>query len=227
MSAPWSFSSLDTYERCPYRYKLKHIERIPEPEPKDKDARHRGIEIHKQLEMYVRSERVDLPPEGRFFEPQLVKLRELYSHGKVEVEQTWLFDDKWQPYNGKYWDAWCVIKADVWVNNETTGVIIDHKSGKKFGNEPKHAQQLNLYSLGAFFRYPDMHTIQGEVWYHDANDMLAVTYRRDQAMMFLPRLEARVDTMQNDKYYRPRPSTVNCKYCPYSPRGNGHCPVGV
>lgn len=226
---PWSFSALDTYERCGYRYKLKFIDRIKEPEPtdKDKDARLRGINIHKELELYVTGEIPELPQSARFFGPQMDQLRELYTTGAVEVEGTWLFDKNWQPFDGKFYDAWGVIKADVWVNGGTFGVVIDHKSGKKFGNEPKHAQQLNTYVVGAFFKYPDLHTIEGEVWYHDANDMLRITYRRDQAMAFLPRLEARVNTMLEDTRHRPRPSAVNCKYCPYSPRGTGHCPVGV
>lgn len=226
---PWAYTHLDTYERCPYRYKLRYVERIPEPEPKDdkKDARLRGINMHKELEDYVSLKRDDFPDSARFFEPQLKKLRELYVEGMVEVESTWLFDEKWRPFEGKYHDAWCVIKADIWVNADDTGVVIDHKSGKKFGNEPKHVSQLIMYSIGAFFRYEELHTINGEVWYHDVNDLLPIQYRRDQALTHLPKLEARVEKMMNDPFYRPRPNVMTCKYCPYSPRGNGYCPVGV
>lgn len=224
---PWSFSSLDTYDRCAYRYKLRYIDRIPEPPPGPKDPRARGNEIHSQLEMFVDGRRPDIPAEGKNFQNQLLNLRELYVHGMVELEQQWLFDDKWQTYEGPYKDAWLVIKADVWVNNGDMGVMIDHKSGKKFGNEVKHVQQLGTYTIGAMFRYPQLHTVKGEVWYHDANDVLLVDYRRDQAMMLLPRLEDRVEKMQNDPHYRPRPNIHSCRFCPYGRLGNGYCPVSA
>lgn len=224
---PWSFSSLDTYDRCPYRYRLRYIDKVPEPEAGPKDPRARGNEIHKQLELYVKGERGDVPVEGKNFQNQLIKLRELYANGMVEVEQQWLYNDKWQRHLGAYKDAWLVIKADVWVNNAPYGVMIDHKSGKKFGNEVKHVQQLNVYAIGSFFRYPELEIIKGEVWYHDANDVLMVDYTRNQAMMFLPKLEDRVEKMQNDPLYRPRPNIHSCKYCPYGRNGNGYCPVAA
>lgn len=225
---PWSYSAKDTYDRCPYRYKLRYIDRIPEPEPGPKDPRARGSEIHLQLEMYVDGRRPDVPEEGKHFQKQLIHLRDLYQSGMVELEGTWLFNNTWQTMPATaYKESWLVVKADVWVNNGTTGVMIDHKTGKKFGNEIKHAQQINLYSIAAFFRYPELHTINGEVWYHDANDVLLLEYRRDVAMKFLPRLEASVQQMLTDPHYRPRPNIHSCNYCPYGRKGNGHCPVAA
>jgi CRISPR/Cas system-associated exonuclease Cas4 (RecB family) len=225
---PWSYSSLDTYETCPFRYKLKYIERMPEPppDPKKPAAKDRGNMIHKQLELYVNGSRPDVPPECEDFHNQLITLRQLYAVGKVEVEQNWFFDSNWGVFP-QWKDAWCQVKADVFVNDGDSAVVIDHKTGKKFGNEVKHTQQTNVYSLAAFFRYPDLHTVKTEIWYHDVNDILPVTYRRDQAMRFLPRLEKRVEAMLHDTMYRPRPNVVNCKYCPYGRNGTGHCPVSA
>jgi CRISPR/Cas system-associated exonuclease Cas4 (RecB family) len=220
----WSFSRLDTYETCPYRAKLQFVDKLPEPERKPDHPAARGDRIHKGGELFVRGEG-ELQPEFKDFAPQMQKLRQLYIEGKVEVEQDWNYDDAWQPTTEKY--PWLRIKTDVWVSPDPSfGIVIDHKSGRKFGNEIKHTQQTQLYALGAFLRNPDLDRVTTEIWYVDQNDTLSLDYHRDNALKLVGSWERRAGRMLEDTMFKPRPGP-GCKYCPYSPRGTGACPVGV
>lgn len=225
----WSFSRLTVHEQCPQQAKLSFVEKLPQPEPKANNPGVRGDRIHKSAELYV-TEGTEMDAEMaeifKGFKDRLAKLRNLYGQGLVEVEQDWHYDDVWAVTAEKY--PWLRVKCDVVVRPEPSDMIlIDWKSGKKFGNEMKHLDQTRLYAIAAFMRYPELHRCTTELWYVDQDEISSYSYTREQAERLLPRYEARVRTMMEDTVFRPRPSVPNCKYCPYGPRGTGACPVGL
>jgi CRISPR/Cas system-associated exonuclease Cas4 (RecB family) len=225
----WSYSRLVVHETCPRQALLKFVQKLEEPPPKANNPGVRGDSIHKAGELYIKDgAALDAEMEGVFdyFRERLEKLRVLYVEGRVEVEQDWHFDDAWVPTTEKY--PWLRVKCDVVVFvDESEAIVIDWKSGKKFGNEMKHLDQTKLYAIAAFMKYPKLQKVTTELWYVDQDEISSYTYTRDQAERMLPRLEARVRLMMEDTVFRPRPSVPNCKYCPYGPRGTGACPVGV
>ena len=173
----WSYSRLVDFEQCKLRAKLKYIDRIPEPvrplpPGKTEHANDRGTRIHDAAERFVRGG-VELLPELKSFATEFHDLRNKYEHGMVSLEGEWAVNKDWEPVAWGDKDAWARIKLDAFVRlSKTHAVVIDYKTGKKFGNEIKHAEQTQLYQLAAFLRYPELETIDVELWYTDRKSVV-------------------------------------------------------
>lgn len=228
----WSYSRLVDFEQCPLRAKLKYIDKIPEPPRplppgKSEHANDRGTRIHTGAELFVQKP-VELLPELHHFKDELIRLRELYKQGKVSLEGEWGMDRDWMPtaYSGP--STWLRLKLDAFVHlTPRHGVVIDYKTGRKFGNELKHGEQGQLYQLAAFLRYPELEQITVEFWYTDQNDMTQTQFTRDMGMRHYTRFNNRGNRITNAEEFPAKPNIFNCKWCPYGPQGTGHCSVGV
>lgn len=228
----WSYSRLVDFEQCKLRAKLKYIDRIPEPARplppgKTEHANDRGTRIHDAAERFVRGG-VELIPELKSFSTELHDLRNKYEHGMVSLEGEWAVNKDWEPVAWGDRDAWARIKLDAFVRlSKTHAVVIDYKTGKKFGNEIKHAEQTQLYQLAAFLRYPELETIDVELWYTDQDDLTHMKYTRAQGMRFFQNFNQRGIAMTSAEEFPPSSNVFACKWCPYGPRGTGDCDKGV
>ena len=227
----WSFSKLMMYEGCALRFKLKYIDKLPEPPQPENSPLERGSRIHDHLEKFVKSEAKDLKGiEAKAitaFEPALDHLRLLYSDGMAIAEDDWWFNENWDPCQRK--DVWLWSKLDFNVHAEDSALTIvgDYKSGKSGYKTVEHVQQLQLYAAVAALRQDWAETIVAELWYVDEGWVRSNTYTREQALRFVGRFEERVQKMYGDRFFRPNANKITCKWCPYSPRGTGACPIGV
>lgn len=228
----WSYSRLGIFEQCKLRAKLAYIDRIPEPPRplppgKTEHANDRGTRIHDAAERYVNSD-VELIPELEDFRPEFQRLKELYKQGKVALEGEWAVDENWEPTAWRSSDAWARIKLDAFVKlSKTHGVVIDYKTGRRFGNEVKHAEQCQLYQLAAFLRYPELDIIDVELWYTDQNEISHMRYTRAQGLRFFNNFNMRGLAITSAEDFPANPNIFSCKWCPYGPRGTGHCDKGV
>lgn len=228
----WSYSRLTIFEQCKLRAKLSYVDRIPEPERplppgKSEHANDRGQRIHDAAELYV-SRDIELIPELRHFQPEFVRLRELYKQGKVSLEGEWAVDEEWEPVAWRSDKAWARIKLDAFVRlSKTHAVVIDYKSGQRYGNEIKHAEQCQLYQLAAFLRYPELEVIDVELWYTDQNELTHMRYTRAQGLRFFNNFNNRGTVITTATEFPANPNIFSCKWCPYGPRGSGHCEKGV
>lgn len=220
----WSYSKLICYEQCRYRYKLQHIDRIPEDKSPAAD---RGTAIHQLAEDYVTGKLKSLPTELMKFADDFSALRTRYAEGVVAVEQEWGFDKSWLPHEYKY--AWLRMKADAvaFDPKKTSAIVIDYKTGSKWGNEIKHGEQVQLYALATAIRVPSVKTIQVELWYLDKDDITQNTYTREQAISFTHGFTKRANKMEDAKEFGPNPNIFTCKWCPYGPNKGKQCPHGV
>jgi hypothetical protein len=231
-----SHSRLTTFELCNFRAKLAYIDRIPEPDRplkpgQTEHANDRGTRIHLAAEKFVQGG-VELVDELKTFEPELLHLRDLNKKGQVSMEGEWAFDQKWSPVAWMSSDVWMRIKCDVTAFLDVeNAVVIDYKSGKRWGNEVKHAEQMQLYQLGSFLRYPKLKTVTVELWYTDQNELHDMTYRREQGLRFAAGFEKRMKRMTDETEFKPNPNVHSCRFCPYRPSlyptGDGPCKVGV
>lgn len=228
----WSYSRLAVFEQCKRRAKLAYIDRIPEPDRplppgKSEHANDRGTRVHDSGERFVRGG-VELIPELQHFKPEFLRLRELAKEGKVSLEGEWAVDKDWEPVAWRSTTAWARIKLDAFVRlSKTHAVVIDYKTGKKFGNEIKHAEQCQLYQLAAFLRYPELQVIDVELWYTDLNEITHTRYTRDQGLKFFRNFDNRGANLTTETEFRPSPNMFACRWCPYGPKGTNHCPVGI
>lgn len=219
-----SISKLHVYESCALRAKLAWVDKIPDVQPRK--AADRGTEIHTKSEDYVQGSIAKLPKELTAFAPEFTALKEMYKEGKVSLEGEWGFDDSWKPT--KYSSAWLRIKADAvaFVKPEHA-VIIDYKTGKRFGNEIKHAEQTQLYSIGTMIKYQEVRRVDAELWYLDQDELAHLSIKPIMLNRYIQIFDKRFKTMSNDTEFKPNPNIVSCKYCPYHPSRQNVCPYGV
>jgi CRISPR/Cas system-associated exonuclease Cas4 (RecB family) len=222
----WSFSTLMDYERCPFKVKLKKIDRLPEPPRKPDDPLARGSRIHDEL-MHTVASGTAVPREAKAFDKLLLLARELHQAGMATTEQDWFFDDAWQPTTQA--NVWLWAKLDLEVDNqaEKTAVVIDYKTGRSAYKTYEHLEQGMLYAACKMMRTPWVETIEAELWYIDEGLIKPYVYTREDALRFLGKFHQRAEKLMSDKILRPNPNRITCKWCPYSPRGTGACPVGV
>jgi len=234
-----SFSRLDIFSQCKYRAKLAFLDKIKEPDrgpgplraPNGAAEWHndRGSRVHDLGEDYITRTIDVLDSTLKKFKPEFKKLRKLYPSGTVLTEQLWCFNEAWQPIDGKtYSDIWMRIKTDATVFlSDQEAVVVDYKTGKKFGNEVKHAQQCQLYQLGAFFRFPKLKKITTELWYLDQDEMIQMEFTREKGMKLFSLWNNKNTMMTTATKFPPSPNAYTCKWCPYGPRKTGHCTVGI
>lgn len=231
----WSHSRINVFETCKRRAKLAYIDKIPEPKRplppgKTEHANDRGTRLHDAAEKFIKGG-VELVPELHKFHKEFHKARTLYERKQASTEGDWGFDRNWNPVAWMSSDVWCRIKCDLVVlMDKHTAITIDYKSGKRFGNEIKHGEQMQIYTIGTLFRWPGVTHVTTELWYLDLDEIVSITYRRDQGMRLINNYERRADLMTICEDFPPSPSRFACKWCPYKPveyGGTGHCPDGV
>ena len=227
----WSFSSLGDFEKCKYYSFLKRVQKIPEPvrdlpPGKTEHANDRGSRVHDHAEMYVRGKEKLIIPEMRKFETEFDSLRASFKAGKVSLEGEWGMASDWT--EAAWAKAWLRLKLDaLYFITPTEAVVIDYKTGRKFGNEVKHAEQTQLYQLVTFLRYPQLEIVHTELWYLDQDELTSMTYMRHQGLRFQNKWNQRAAAMMNAVDFPPNPNVFSCKYCMYGPKGSGVCERGV
>ncbi len=225
----WSHSKLGDFEKCKHLTWLKHIKRIPEPERplppgKTEHANDRGSRVHDALERFVDGSGTSIPIEARHFAPELKRLNEMHTQGIVSLEGEWGMDIDWNP--APWNTAWLRLKLDALAFlTPSEAVAIDYKTGKKFGNEIKHGEQLNLYALCSFLRFPQLEVVHTELWYLDIDELTRNTFTRDQSLRFKRNWDAKGRAITTNDVWPPNPNIHSCKWCPY--KGTEHCDVGV
>lgn len=232
MANSWSFSKLGDFEKCKKYFWLKHEQKIPEPERalkpgQTEHANDRGSRIHDNCELYVRGDHDALAPEAdKHFGIKLDLMRHLYSEGMVELEGNWGMCKDWEITS---WEkAWLRLKLDAIVHvSPTDAIVVDYKTGKKWGNEVKHAQQLQLYALVSFLRFPELETVDAQLWYLDIGETTSQVFTRDQALRFKRNYDKKGTDIVSCTSWPANPNKYSCQWCLYGPEHSGHCTVGV
>lgn len=232
LSINWSFSKLSVYENCAYRFKLQHIDKLPEPPRPPDNPLERGNREHERYERFIKGDSGALDSaEARAvnaFKPGLERLQELYAEGVAYAEDNWFFDKDWNVCERK--DVWLWSKLDFLVidEDESHAIVGDFKTGKSMYKAVEHIQQMQLYGAVTALKHPEIDRITVELWYVDEGHIKPTEWTREQALSFVGRFDARAARMYSDRFYRPNPNKITCAYCPYGPkRGTGVCPVGV
>lgn len=234
----WSFSKLIMYESCALRFKLKYIDRLPEPPQPEDSPLERGSRIHDRIDSFIngKTDTYDEPEAKKIgiFVPIIERLRELREAGQATAEQNIFFDEDWELCGrSKVWlwlkkDFNVRIGDDVQDRTRVTRTITgDWKSGKSTYKTVEHIQQLQLYVACDALEFPNATEHEAELHYVDEGWIRRATYTHEEGLKFVGRFQMRADRIYKDRFFRPNPNKVTCKWCPYSPRGTGACPVGV
>lgn len=227
----WSHSKLGDFEKCKFLAWLKHDQKIPEPERplppgKTEHANDRGTRIHTAAELYINGQVDTQIPEMSKFAAEFEHLRHLFSAGLVSLEGEWALDENWEPTDWR--TGWHRSKVDAIVLPDPhQAIVIDFKSGKKFGNEVKHAEQTQLYALNAIMRHPELEVVTTELWYLDIDELTPASFTRAQILRFKPNFDRRGRALTSCVDFPPNPNVYSCQWCQYGPWNGNQCTVGV
>jgi hypothetical protein len=176
---------------CAHGLKIPEPER-PLPEGKLEHANDRGTRIHNNGELFVKGKGKLGPELRKFFAAEYEALYRLYKEKKAFLEDEWGMTQEWEPCDFKAKDVWLRLKLDAMVRlTPREAVVIDVKTGRRMGNEIKHAEQVQLYQLVTFLRFPEIEIVHVELWYTDIDDFYTQTYTRDQGLRFKKKFNER------------------------------------
>lgn len=228
----WSFSKLITFEQCRLRFKMRYIDKVPEPPKEANNPLERGNRIHSHLEEFVDGSRPTLngieAKQIGAFESNLNHLRNLYADGIATAEDDWFFANDWSVTDRP--NVWLWAKLDFLVLDEPnkTVVIGDYKSGKSGYKTMEHIQQLQLYSAITAIKYPWAERICSELWYVDEGWIRQSELSRERSLFYVGRFDARVQRIYSERFFPPSANVHTCRFCPYGVNvGNGACPSAV
>lgn len=234
--ASWSHSRAVDFESCKFKAFLKYVKKIPEPERplppgKMEHANDRGTRVHDMLEQYVCGKSKDFPSEASTFRAEIDAMARLFKLGKVELEQDWAFDRGWEIADWQ--SGWLRLKLDSLVFlTPYEAVAIDYKTGRKFGNEAKHMEQLMLYQLACFLRYPELEVVHVELFYLDHDELTHRQFTRRQGLAFKRNWDNRGNSITTATEFPANPNVWSCRWCHFGdpangfPTGTGHCQAG-
>jgi CRISPR/Cas system-associated exonuclease Cas4 (RecB family) len=229
-----SVTRMHTAEACMRRAALAYICKVPEPERQGESPPDRGSRHHSYIEDFITGKTPELHHEIKHHHTLIHRLAERYAADPdaVLVEQRWNFDNDWAVCGDNDWGKiWFILKLDVthFVDYDFVHAH-DWKTGKKAGNEVKHADQMLAYAISVFMRYPQVQKVIAELNYTDVNETTAMSLTRKNAMRFFPRLNKRLSAVTDATIFPPSPSVHKCRFCPYktgkidkTTKGTGHC----
>jgi hypothetical protein len=199
----WSYSRYADYKQCPLRFKLKYIDKLPEP---GSPQMQRGSDVHKEGEKYLSAPKrpKQVPASYQHFAEEMAQLHGL----RPLVEQQWGFTREWTPTSWFGSTTWLRIVTDVTVRyDDHTVDLIDFKTGRKYDT---NEEQVELFSTGPFMKWPEVEEVQTRLWYLDQKDDNEVlrTYTRSDFERIRKEWEQKIVPMFKDKRFAP---TANSK----------------
>ena len=216
----WSFSRLQDYRKCALFAKYKHVDKLKEP---GNAAMDRGSAIGKMVEDFIKvSGNASRKPASEIaaFGAEFLELRKR----KASCEDQWAFDKEWNEVDWFAKDAWLRVKTDIYSFDlaSNTLLVVDVKTGKV---REEHLEQLKLYALGAFLKFPTAAFVDVRLWYLDGGIEVPAepkVYSRAE----LPALKVywlkETKGMLADTRFAPKPG-YGCKYCFFSKAKQGPC----
>jgi hypothetical protein len=213
----WSWSTLNAFETCPWRYKLTKItKQVVEPQSKEMGE---GNRQHKAMENAIKGV-AGLPPDMRHWQGLVDRIR--MTPGKITPERKVALTPYFAETTYFAKDVWFRAQYDVEVLQPARAILLDWKTGKR----KLDTQQLQLSAASAFSLYPFVQEVEtGYVWLPDRK-VDRETYTRDQApdlwAEFLPRVKRIEIAVANDNFPK-TPSGLCRAWCPVGRALCEHC----
>lgn len=169
MTFNWSFSSLDQYKICPFKYYCTRVsKKYVEPES---DAMRWGNKVHTALEYTLKPPTEPLSDDLKETAKPYVKITDSLKliPGEMFVELPLAIDRQFQVTEFRADNVWCRGKADIAIinNNDKVGCIFDWKTGGKDETAILNhkADQLELMCLLLTVVYPNIEIFKtGYIW---------------------------------------------------------------
>lgn len=188
----------------------------------------RGKRIHKEVEQYINGVSDDFPSSGKKLKGLLDYCKAAFSEGVATVEEQWAFDADWNSTDWFGDTVWLRAASDCIIIRDDAAEIFDWKTGKSFGNEVKYMQQMQLYAVCAFMLHSQLEYVDVTLGFLDDGKTRTKSFERGTKInKLITKFTERGNRMTNCVDFRPRPSAMNCKWCPFGPTGTNACMYGV
>jgi hypothetical protein len=212
-SDPWGYSKLETFEKCPQKFKFQFMDKLPQP---GSAAMERGSKMHDSIETYLNGWTKELIPECQSFQQAIddLKAAQFVAEQALGLDKTWSKLPDWFAKQ-----TWLRAKADAMYVEGTTLTVIDFKSGKY---RVPSTDQVELYAIVGGAIYPEVTKVVAEYWYLDTGEVYSREYTQPELLALRAKFEKRVAPMYTNKTWNPEPS-MECRWCPYSKTKGGKC----
>lgn len=220
---PYSHSRIQTYYKCPARFKYDYVDRLPAPIGLPPSPQmERGTDIHKTVEDFMHR-RVDvLHPDiheayGAFFHG----LRESY---QVFPEHPFAVDKDFAPVSPDAENVWFRGFFDLKLLPKegpvSELVIYEFKSGNIY--EQEHGDQRDRYAVMGLIQHPEAESVV--VWgtYLDKLEVRATRLARQNLYLYKEILQGEIKRMEKDEFFMTRPG-YGCRWCNRSRYNGGPC----
>jgi|GEM_PF-4818372 RecB family exonuclease len=232
---PLSYSRLHTFEECPLQYKLKHLDKVPEP-PADPlilgAAGHEFFEaygkhclaakVETDLASYERIAKEVLqnlkrPLPGHLLEgyseicSKFVEQEILDAATLVGIELDIAFDKNWNKCSFFGKTAAFRGKIDRLYKDEDQATVRDYKTGYGEGNP----FQMRIYAACTMQMMPEVQKVNTEFSYVNSGHTAVKEFERRDLPKLVDEIEEKCARVSEEKKFNATPGTA-CQYCPYA-----------
>jgi len=226
MSVPvksWSFSRWDLHHTCPLRFKLKYLDKLPEPTPA---AFLRGRKVHAAIANYLQAAQ-DWPGARNEAEAAAGKawplLQQVRQFDNRVVEQEWGYTVKWEPTAWFGATTWFRSVLDVGIiYDDNTAEVVDWKTGKPRGT---YGSEMELFAISLMQRAKHVTSVSTRLAFTDTKHEEFDEFTREALPSLIAKWNRQVAPMFEDTTYLPRPNE-GCKWCNFSKSKGGQCRYG-
>lgn len=224
-SFAFSYSRWSTWKDCPKQYRLKNIDKIDTGPPSK--ALVEGRKVHDDIGKWLNGADEPMPDRlEKHFSVLGQQIRDLpKSVKKVEVQQAYDRDRRPVSWFGKnaytrfIWDAAVIVDAGKKIS------AVDWKTGRPYGS---YDDQMQIFSIPAFWTYPNCEVFTGHLLYLDTGDDKEFEFTREQFDSYIERTWlANISMMEADKSFPATPSRDACKFCDFGKHKLGICEDAV
>lgn len=213
---PASYSRLSTYERCAAAAGYKYVMKVPY---KKSEKAARGTEIHGSIEAVLLGQSADLHPAARTISAVISEVKEKAPLVEFKLAFSRHFE---AVVDWRSSDAWFRMVLDAGYLDGKVAYIPEWKSGKVWDD---HKDQRRLYAIGALAQWPEAETAMVTTYYLDQGKKVSVLVDRPQGTMLVGQFNERLEKMENERHFAPRPGNY-CRWCDFSRYRGGPCRVG-
>lgn len=230
----WSYSAYANYVLCPLQFKLRKIDKLPEPQA---PALERGNTIHVGVAKFISGKTEACPPEAMAHANMADLIHQLRAipDADKQVEQQWGYGADFTPTT---WfnragqpDVWfrSVLDAGV-MYDDMTYEDVDWKTGKRYAQS--NDDQMETQALSVMMRFKPVKHVTTRLAYLDAGGALGSStgfefgeFPATQKQSLADKWRKKVEPMFSDTTFAPRPND-KCKWCHFSRSNTGKCAFG-
>jgi CRISPR/Cas system-associated exonuclease Cas4 (RecB family) len=224
--SPYSFSKIDTWKRCPYKFKLKYIDKIRIPfEPNL--ALLKGVFLHYCIEKDTNGK--EYTTNEIFTEEEKVKAIKIFNKFKDSKFYNFYLSNKGKHEIGfgiskkdknlkvTYYNDMNNLfkgKIDYIFQKENNLYIVDWKSGKYIEQDDQKFDQLLLYAIWGFLKYENINTINCSFLYIEQLKENKVIYHRKNLKSYIEKYIEDINKIELDESFD-KIESEQCDYCEY------------